>query len=289
VPRDALVSAVTLQSTAAFTSSVIGPVIGGFVIAAFGEAAPFACNAATNVVLMVAVLQIRKMAPRAQAAAASFRTELADGFRYLIREPVLGAVLRMQTVFSVFQINPVIITIIAREVLGAGPEGLGLLLGADSLGGLVGMAFLLTRGAGPREGRVLVLGTVAYALFVALLALSSTFVAGVLVLTGIGVFEAVIAVTRNSAMQLVAPGELRGRVMANFGMITRGFSPLSQAQSGVLAGLFGAPIAVLVSAVAIGIKAAHYARPGQAVWSFASSTTQTAASEPGLQAHRKRR
>jgi MFS family permease len=289
VPRDALVGAVTLQSTAAFTSSVIGPVVGGVAITTLGDAAPFACNALTNVVLMAAVLQIRDVAPRVQAAAASFRAELLEGFRYLLREPVLGAVLKMQAVFSIFHINPVNIAIIAREVLGVGADGLGLLLAADSLGGLVGMAVLLTKGAGPHQGRVLVLGTVAYAICVALLAVASTFLVGFLVLTAVGVFEAVVAVTRNSAMQLVAPGQLRGRVMANFGMITRGVSPLSQAQSGFLADIAGAPVAVLVAAVAIAINAAFYARRGQPVWTFASPTTDTAAVESRLQPHRNSR
>jgi hypothetical protein len=195
----------------------------------------------------------------------------------------------MQAVFSIFQINPVIIAIIAREVLGVGADGLGLLLAADSLGGLVGMAVLLTKGAGPHQGRDLVLGTVAYAICVALLAVASTFLVGFLVLTAVGVFEAVVAVTRNSAMQLVAPGQLRGRVMANFGMITRGVSPLSQAQSGFLADIAGAPVAVLVAAVAIAINAAFYARRGQPVWTFASPTTDTAAVESRLQPHRNSR
>ncbi len=276
VPRDALVGAVTLQSTAAFTSSLIGPVVGGLAIAAFGEAAPFACNALTNVVLIVAVLKIRDVAPRLQATAASFRAELTEGLRYLLREPILGTVLRMQTVFSIFQINPVIITIVAREVLGVGPEGLGLLLAADSLGGLAGMAFLLTRGAGARQGRLLIVGTLAYALCLALLAMSSVYVLAFLALTAVGVFEAVVAVTRNATMQWVAPGHLRGRVMANFGVITRGVSPLSQAQSGFMAGLLGAPLALLAAAVALTINAAFFGRRGRPLWTFTSAVDEEA-------------
>jgi MFS family permease len=289
VPRAALVGAVTLQSTAAFLSSLIGPVIGGFVIAAFGEAAPFACNALTNVVLMVAVLQIRQVAPRTPVTAAPFRTELTEGLRYMVRQPVLGAVMRMQIVFSIFQINPVIITIIAREVLGVGPEAFGGLLAADSLGGLAGTAYLISRGAGHRQGRVMILGTLAYAVSLLALAVSTTYVLAFAALMAVGVFEAVVAVTRNSVMQLVAPGELRGRVMANFGMITRGVSTLSQAQSGLVSGLLGAPLAVAVAAVALGVNAIAFSRRGGHVWPFSSAATHTAAAEPPLQAHGKGR
>jgi hypothetical protein len=87
----------------------------------------------------------------------------------------------------------------------------------------------------------------------------------------------VVAVTRNATMQWVAPGQLRGRVMANFGMITRGVSPLSQAQSGFLAGLLGAPLALVAAAAALTINAAFFGRRSRPLWSFTSAVDEDAA------------
>ena len=140
VPRARMVEAVTLQSLAGRTSAMIGPAIGGVIIATLGEAAPFLLSSITNLALIAGVASMRGVPRIAARAAASIRAELTDGLRYILATPVLAGVLKLEIVYALFQMNPVMVTIIGRDVLGVGPEGLGALLAADGIGALVGIA-----------------------------------------------------------------------------------------------------------------------------------------------------
>ena len=171
-----------------------------------------------------------------------------EGLRYLSATPVLRGLLRLEIVFSLFSVNPVIITIIATEVLGVGPEGLGGLLGADALGALIGVGTLLTLGQPRRQGRFSILSTFAYAAALVAFALSQNYVLSFVALVACGVTDVFTAVTRMTIMQLSAPAQMRGRVMANMRIITGGIGPLAETQSGVLASLLGGPLALITAA-----------------------------------------
>jgi hypothetical protein len=75
-------------------------------------------------------------------------------------------------------------------------------------------------------------------------------------------------VTRQNMAQLAAPGRMRGRVMANMGTVTRGVSPLAEAQAGVLSSLLSGPAAVLIAAGALALTATWTGRSNPALWRF---------------------
>jgi MFS family permease len=251
VPRARIVEAVTLQSLAGRTSAMIGPAIGGIVIATLGEAAPFFLSTITNVVLITGVAWMRGVPRVTGRVAASVRTELTEGLRYMLATPVLAGVLKLEIVYALFQMNPVMVTIIGRDVLGVGPEGLGALLAADGIGALVGIAILLTFRPRRRPGRFVILTTMAYATALVGFAAAPTYPLAFAALVVAGMFDTLVATTRNSIMQLVAPPEMRGRVIGNHGLVVRGLPPLSQAQSGFVAGLVGGPWAIVAAAAAL--------------------------------------
>jgi MFS family permease len=266
VPRVLLPEAVTLSVTAARSSAFLGPAIGGFMIAGLGEAAPFYANALTYIPLMVAVALMRDIPPIPARTEASFRAELVEGLRYLSATPVLRGLLRLEIVFSLFSVNPVIITIIATEVLGVGPEGLGGLLGADALGALIGVGTLLTLGQPRRQGRFSILSTFAYAAALVAFAISQNYVLSFLALVACGITDVFTAVTRMTIMQLSAPAQMRGRIMANMRIVTGGIGPLAETQSGLLASLLGGPLAVITAAGALVGAAGWTARTNPAFW-----------------------
>jgi MFS family permease len=156
VPRSYRAEAVTLTVMAGRTAKFIGPSVGGIAIASFGVATPFLLNALTFLALMAAVVLIRGVSPRTATAGSSIRSELTAGARYIMDAPVVGGLLKMEAVFALFQLNPVMITIIGRQVLDVGPEGLGGLLSAPGFGALAGLAYLLIVGHTMRQGRFLV-------------------------------------------------------------------------------------------------------------------------------------
>ena len=274
VPRDRLIESVTLTSVAARSSGTIGPAIGGVAIAVLGDASPFFLNAATFLFLMGALAAMTGVVPRAAAVGASFMAELSEGFRYMLAAPVLNGLLKLEIFYAIFQMNQVMITIVGRDVLGVGPEGLGGLLSAVALGAVLGTAALIVVGATDRPGRFVTLSSVAYAAAMVVFALSTSYVVAFAALVLVGVFDALVAVTRNSIMQLAAPGRMRGRVMANQGTVVRGLAPLAQTQSGALAEAVGGPVGTLVAAAVLAVSALVVARGNRPLWDLSRGEAQ---------------
>jgi MFS family permease len=268
VPRAQLSEAVTLTFSAGKSAAFIGPVIGGVAIASLGVAAPFLLNAGTFLVLMAAVAGMSGFAATEEPIRSSFRGELVDGLRHIVRTPILAGLFKLEIVFSIFAMNAVIITVIGREVLDVGPEGLGGLLSAEALGSMIGIGALVLGGQSRRQGRFNVLCTLGYAGTLVGFALSRSFLLTFIALAVSGCFDSLISVTRSSVLQLAAPPGMRGRVMANLGTVTRGLGPLGQTQSGFLAGAFGGSAAVLGSALVMAVNALITVRGNPTLWHF---------------------
>jgi hypothetical protein len=259
VPRTAIPAAVTLNSTAARTSGLIGPGLAGLLIAQSGDAAPFLVNTATFVLLIVGAAMLRDVPRGAAVAGSSVRAETIAGARYILRTPILAALMKLELAFALFSMNAVIITIIARQVLGVGAEGLGQLLSAPAVGGIAAIATLLWFGHVDRQGRLLYACGLFYAIAVTVFAFSTTFALSFAALAICGYLEAMHATTRNSIMQMASPPTMRGRVMGNSVAVHRGLSPLGDTQMGAVAAAIGGPLALGLSAgallVAIGASA----------------------------------
>ncbi|MDE3113888.1 MAG: MFS transporter, partial [Chloroflexota bacterium] len=253
VPRTRISAAVTLNSTAARTSNVIGPAIAGILLASIGDAAPFFANALTFLILIGALALMRDLAPPVDRARASMRGEFREGLAFMFRSPVLLALLKLEGAFSLFSANPVIIAIVARKVLDTGAAGLGELLSAPGLGALISVAVLMWTNPSRRQGAILYVGAVSYIAVVLLFAASHAFALTFAALIGVGFFDSLVSITRASVIQLAAPPKMRGRVIGNALTINRGFGPLAQTQSGTLASLVGAPLALVGGAGAIAI------------------------------------
>lgn len=266
VPRSLLSEAVTLQVTAARSAAFVGPAIGGVAIATLGEASPFLLNGISFLVLMGAAILLRDIPPLPVRAAATFRRELGEGLRYILHTPVLRGLLQLEVVFSVFSINAVLITIIGRQVLGVGPEGLGGLLSAPAFGSLAGLAAVLIFGQTERQGRFTLSCTFIYATALVVFGISGQYVLALAALAVVGCMDVLMTVTRNTIMQLSAPGHMRGRVMANMRIVTGGIAPLSETQSGLVSGAIGGPMAAVAAAMALIVAAALTAKSNPALW-----------------------
>lgn len=280
VPRAILPEAVTLHSTAARTSGLLGPAIGGIAIARLGEAAPFLLNAASFLALMGAVSWISGVAPRKRVEGSTFRGELSEGLRFILGTPVLSSLLQLEIVFSLLQMNPVMITLLGREVLGVSAEQLGGLLSAPALGALLGIGLLLVFGHRQRQGRFVIACTFVYAGALLFAATTREYAAMLVGLALCGCLDAVMGVTRHSVMQLSVPGRMRGRVMGNMGTVTRGVGPLAQTQSGILAAAIGAPLALVAAAAGLVVSAALVTRSNRTLWHFSREEVDPTASGP---------
>ena len=200
----------------------------------------------------------------------SIRGELVGGLRYVRASAILPLVLAIEASLSVFGHNQALITIFARDVLGAGADGLGLLLSSIAFGALVVV------GDVRRKGAFMLVSGALYALTLLLFAWSRSFPLSMAILAVLGFADATWGTMRSAIAQLAADDAYRGRVMSFILIVARGLTNASQLETGVVTTLVGAPGAATVGALVIGGVIAGAATRGRRLRDFAATAPRSA-------------
>jgi hypothetical protein len=138
--------------------------------------------------------------------------------------------------------------------LQSGPAGLGALSGATGAGAFVGSILTVTFSAYVRRQGALLLATgLVYSTILLLFGFSSWLPLSLALGMGLGMAQAVWSTMANTLVQLAAPDQMRGRVIAFHVLVTRGFDAFSAVQIGVLTSLLGPAPAVVTGAVLLGL------------------------------------
>lgn len=251
VPRSQLQNATTMNAAVFRVSRLAGPAIAGVLIAGLGPAVSYLINAVSSAAIIVA-LALMRARPALERARAKLASEVADGLRYTLRTPPLGQLLLLESGHALFGANTALITILAKDVLRVGPEGLGLLLSALGGGALTATVSMILIGAIDRAGRWMLAGGLVYATVYAALALSRSFELSLLLLFAMGNADAYWSTMRTTIFQLRSDDAYRGRTLSVLSLVGRGFTQGSQLVTGVLVAALGPPAAALVGAAVVG-------------------------------------
>ena len=254
VDRPALLNAIALNSSVFNGARIIGPAIGGLVVARFGEGPAFAANAFSYLAVIAGLLMMRLPSADDPPAAEGGMRELRRGLAYLVRDRRLLGLVGMVAALSLVGFPYlVLLPAFAGEVLGIGATGYGWLLSAQGVGALLAALSLAWLGDRRHKGRWLLTSRATMALALAIFALSRSPLLSMLALALAGFsFISQLAIT-NTLIQLIVPDGLRGRVMSSYTWALGGFYPLGALFIGWLGDRLGAPQAVLLSAVACGV------------------------------------
>jgi len=244
VGREDVGSAVALNSAAFNAARIVGPAVGGLLIARFGLAPAFALNAAGFAVLIAALAGLRALGLPGPRSGATVGEEIAEGLRYARRTPLVIVTLALLTVVSLCVFNfTVYVPLLARTVLGLGAEGFGFLMACLGVGAVAGA---LTVGAVRQPPLGVMFATTAVALGGLLwLSVAREFwtAAPALALTG---FSGIMLVAScNTRLQLEAPAGLRGRVMSLYVLLSGGVFPIGAFLVGALSERWGVSTALL--------------------------------------------
>ena len=252
VGRDELPNAIALNSSLFNAARVVGPAVGGFVVAVAGAGACFALNTVSFAAVLAGLLAMRteELIPR---AANPERPTLLRGtreaFRYVIATPQVLLALLIVTVVSTLSFNfNVLLPVMARQTLAGGPGALGTITAFFGLGALVGA--LTSAALGRASWRVLLLGTAGFGVSQLLLApVASTDAASALLFVA-GLSFTLWTSNSNALMQLAAPDRLRGRVIGLYYFGFNGAGPVGGLLAGWLAARGGTEAAFAVSGAA---------------------------------------
>ncbi len=251
VPRSQLQNATTLNGSVFRLARLIGPALAGIIIATLGPAASYLVNAVSSGAILAALLLIRTWT-RTERVRASFWSETVDGLRYTFRTPPLGHLLLLEVGHSLFGVNTAIITIVAKDLLHAGPDGLGYLVASLGAGALFAIVTLVAKGDVDRKGRFMVIMGAGYALLYAMFGLSGSFALSALLLFGIGATDTYWTTMRTTIFQLRADDSYRGRTLSALLLAGRGSTQGSQLVTGIAVSALGPILAVIAGAAVVG-------------------------------------
>jgi MFS family permease len=249
VGKRRLGGAVALNMTGTNVTRVVGPALAGFLIPLITVEGAFLFNMSLYGVAIVALLRVQRVPAPADSRVASIKANLIEGFRY-VGSNRLVLILLVYGLVPMFLAMPfqTLLPYFAEKVWEVGPQGLGLLSGAAGTGAVVGSIYVA--GRSPDHGRIRAMMTsaVAFGGLLAAFAFSPWFgvALGLVFLANIAV--SVFGTLNNTAIQLVIPDHVRGRIssflMMSFSLPLLGTLPVTAA-----AEYFGAPIAVGVSSL----------------------------------------
>jgi MFS family permease len=223
VEKDLVMNAVALNSFAMSTMIVIGPALGGVVIALLGVESLFYLLAALHAGAAVLVARLPKQRDASKEKGSPILHEIAEGIRYVGANSVVLLLLLLGFAQLTMMVPlRFIMPIFARDVFDTGPEGLGLLMSAMGFGTLGGSLFIASLGKVERRGLLLATtGVLSGALVLAFCVMGylvPSLILGMVLLTLIGITQSGRMSMQNSlSMEYVDP-DYRGRVMSIHGV-----------------------------------------------------------------------
>jgi MFS family permease len=254
VGREDLPNAVALNSSIFNLARVIGPGLGGLIIAFLGIAPLFLLNAISfvPVIIGLALIRMSELHALAKHSTRSGETSkqstlqsLREGLEYVVRTPSILLIITVIGAISLFGINfNVILPLFATDVLHSGAMGFGLLSAAFGLGALCSALWLAWGNRKPSV-HYLLIAALAFSVLEILFAFSHLFVLSLVLIASVGFAMIAFSANSNTALQTVTPDHLRGRVMSVYMVVFAGSVPLGNLFTGGLAHVYGAPIALL--------------------------------------------
>jgi MFS family permease len=218
---------------------VVGPAVGGALVAAGSVVVAYSAAAALGVAAALAVVSLRVTEPAQQLQRGPIFGSIADGIRFVFGHQILLAALALD-MFAVLlggaiSLAPAFI----RDVLDRGPEALGILRAAPALGAVLMGLWLARRPLERHAGRILLGAVAGFGACMIGFGLSTSFWLSAAILMLSGMFDGVSVVLRSTIMQLSTPDDMRGRVSSISGIFVGSSNELGAFWSGSMARLLG--------------------------------------------------
>jgi len=246
VPRQEFSRAVTWNTGAFHLSSVLGPAAGGALIALTHKAAVvYAINAATTLVCLTLIALVRSRQTVMAKEEMSLSSLLA-GFKFVYRTKVILGTITLDLFAVLLGGATALLPVYAKDILRAGPTGLGILQAALPLGSVVSALYLAHRTPLRQAGRALIWAVTLFGLATIAFGFSRWFWFSFAMLFLCGAVDNVSVVVRHTLVQLLTPDETRGRVSAVNSLFIGTSNELGGFESGFVAHLFG-PVFSVVS------------------------------------------
>jgi MFS family permease len=246
VPADHYFNAVAWSASVWQLSAILGPAVGGLIIAVTHDAAlVYLANAMGGAVLVIALLFIRSRQVSYAAPDEPPMQALRGGVRFLRRTPIILASITLDMFAVLFGGATFLLPIFARDILLTDATGLGILRAAPSIGAMLMALYLARRAPFAYAGRTLLLAVGGFGVATIVFGLSTSFWLSLAMLALLGALDNISVVIRHTLLLTYTPDDMRGRVEAVNSVFIGASNELGGFESGVAAALLG-PVGAVV-------------------------------------------
>ena len=249
VPRNRLPAAIALGQLNFQIASVVGPTVAGILIATVGLPGAYLVDVASFAASLGALAAISPIPPLVGAARPGLAA-IREGLRFAIQRRVILATYVIDLDAMIFGMPTSLFPVLALDVFHAGPQGLGLLAAAPSVGALLGALLSGWVSSVRRVGLAVILAVAVWGVAITLFGLSEfSFLLALFFLAIAGAADVLSAVFRSTIVQLAAPDHLRGRISSIHILVVTSGPRIGDIEAAAVASVIGAQASVVSGGV----------------------------------------
>jgi MFS family permease len=244
IPRELYANGATWTTIGWQSGVILGPMLGGFMLAFWGRENSL-ISVAGLLALCFVLINLLKKRQFPKIETDNLWESLSDGFRFIWKTKIVLWAISLDLVSVLFGGVIALLPIFAEDILKVGPEGLGYLRAAPSIGALITMIALTKFPPTHNAWRNMLLAVAGFGLFTLLFAYSNMLWLSLFALAMTGACDSISVVIRQTILQIYPPENMRGRVAAVNGMFVSSSNELGAFESGLAAKYMGTVMATL--------------------------------------------
>ncbi|MGX5852781.1 MFS transporter [Dyadobacter jiangsuensis] len=245
VPRAIYHNSSTWSSSFSQAGAIIGPAAAGFLYAYMGLTHTLLI-VIVNFLICWVLLGMIKTRPEFPKIVTPIMESLKEGFKFVFKTRIVLYAMTLDLFSVLFGGVIALLPIFAEDILKVGPEGLGLLRAAPSIGSMLTMFAMAYFPPTHNAWRNMLVAVAGFGIFTLVFAASTNFMLSCGALFATGVFDSVSVIIRQTILQIYPPDEMRGRVAAVNGIFVSSSNELGAFESGVMAKAFGTVPSVMM-------------------------------------------
>ncbi|MEA5507467.1 MFS transporter [Halotia wernerae UHCC 0503] len=259
--REDLANAIAINSTMINGARLIGPAVGGLLIASVGTAYCFLIDGLSYIAVIAALLAMKIKPWKFAVTQGNPLQKVKEGFVYAFSFPPIRAILLLSTLVSLMGLqNTILVPVIAEETLKGGAETLGFLMAASGVGALSGGIYLATRQTILGIGKLISLAPAILGVGLIAFASSRFLPLSLFTMLFVGLGTILQIAASNTFLQTIVEEDKRGRLMSLYTMSFLGMIPIGNLLGGILASHIGVANTLIIDGVACIIGSIIFSR-----------------------------
>ncbi|MEA5601633.1 MFS transporter [Nostoc sp. UHCC 0252] len=259
--REDLANAIAINSTMFNGARLIGPAIGGLLIARIGTGYCFLIDGLSYIAVLAALLAMKVKPWKNVVTDGNPLQKVKEGFVYAFSFPPIRAILLLSALVSLMGLqNTILVPVIAEQVLKGGAESLGFLMAASGVGALTGGIYLATRQTILGIGKLIALAPAILGMGLIGFSLSRFLPLSLFTMLFVGLGTILQIAASNTFLQTIVEDDKRGRLMSLYTMSFLGMIPIGNLLGGILASRIGAPNTLIIDGIACILGSIFFSR-----------------------------